>query len=888
MRSSIKVISGGLAIFLLAVAPPRHETIKLLEPVNSGTADLHTGRTQIASPRAASELSADLVETDEAAKTALGAAPFEAFANWIGRYETATVKTSQLLAEGERIALDRRAALAVLIETDPEQALRLAIPYEQRKILPPEVARHLEEPVSGYGRYDVIGVAPGYGAPQGKSIERLVTMNERMFKASVYGRRVGQVSSDHIPLHGIAIGESLALAEHAVRPLGAAEAADRLASGAPSAAECPISQKAGSSAYAADVGGEVRYFCHDGHIEALNTQLEKAEAGGLTRQSAYKVDAARTQGEKTLLFIRANFPDDKAETITAEAASSLMEKVNAFFELNSYEKLSIRSTVTPLLTLPNNKNWYRASSVEINFGRVMEDARAVAAAAGFNTDKYDLDCVHLNGGVVSPRGYIGVKGATLSDDRVAAACHELGHNLGLSHANGWSTTDGSIIGQGFNAEYENKFDTMGNSKDDPGQFNACHKYRLNWLPDSAVRTIDQDGIYRLYAYDVPSLELGRTYALRMAKDNDRDYWIETRQNSPLMKMGELLINWSPWYTSHEGTQLLDMVPSGWGGFYDAQLGLGRSFYDPDLGIKIIPLARNGTSPESVDVMVKHVHYLASFDGADVAAPGFTVDVEPAGQYSVWCRTSAATANVGLVLDGTFLRSGALAVVKNAASGWTRVVDDSRSPLLIPLSVGQHHLQLTGTPEIDAIIVTDDPTGELPPVILPSPVPNQVTTPGEAITLDCSVLAAGAGPLRFEASSSNQSLVTPDNIVVEAEGSNQRVRITPAQQQLGATMITLSATTEDGRSAKSSFMLTVISEAQAAFNARAVAPQLSLRSDGEDLVVGFNESSPSAWVIQATSDFSSWETVGMLRPGQTLLRDATVRQSSRRFYRAIRY
>jgi hypothetical protein len=815
MRSTIKALTGGLAILLLAIAPPRQKISELPElslPENTETPRALTAR--VVSPHVGTELSSELVEADSTSQGSLNRHPaFEAFGHWFDRYENATVKTAELLQQGERIAVERRTALAELIENDPEQALRMAVPYEHRKVLPPAIARHLEERVSGYGNFDLIGVAPGYGAAEGKSIERLVTVGERTFKASVYGRRLAAAGMQKIPLHGIAIGNSLAVAEHPVRVLGATEAADRLAGLPASAAECPISQNPGNAAYAAEVGGVAQYFCHDGHIEALNRQFEDAESGTLARQSLYKANENWTQGAKSLLFIRVNFPDDPAETITAKAAADLMAKTDEFFRVNSYAKLSISSTITPLVTLPNNKAFYRASTVELNFKQVIDDARAVAAASGFDTANYDLDCVHLNGTVVSPRGYIGQKGATLSDQRVAAACHELGHNLGLSHANGWSTFDGSIIGKGYNAEYKNIFDTMGDTSGIPGHYNACYKNWLNWLPDSTVQTIEQDGIYRLYAFDVASLEPGRAYALQMVKDSDRDYWIETRQNSPLVTMGDLLINWSPRYMSPGGTELLDMVPAGWGGFYDAQLKIGHSFYDPELGLKIIPLARTGTTPESVDILVKHVHYLSASAQATDQDANFNVSIAEPGQYSVWCRTLGPYGTIGITVDGNPIALGSLETKGGTDWIWSRMMDDSGKPTLLSLTAGPHDLRITGHLQIDSIVVTDDPTIELPPVL--STIPDQTTTVGKPVFVVCSVLVPGRGSARLDVSSSNETVVAHDNIFLDSQGPNEQIWITPEPQALGATTITLTATTPGGQSASTSFNLIVIGDVQAA-------------------------------------------------------------------------
>ena len=50
-------------------------------------------------------------------------AVFTAFDRWCERYENGDGKTTQLVSEGEKIALQRQARLAELIVTDPEAAL---------------------------------------------------------------------------------------------------------------------------------------------------------------------------------------------------------------------------------------------------------------------------------------------------------------------------------------------------------------------------------------------------------------------------------------------------------------------------------------------------------------------------------------------------------------------------------------------------------------------------------------------------------------------------------------------------------------------------------------------------------------------------------------------
>jgi hypothetical protein len=88
------------------------------------------------------------------------------------------------LAEGLRSAEARRAALARLIETNPDRALALAVPDSVRRRLPAAVRAQLETPVSGTGDYLVMAVDPPPGGPPvAESFQRWVRLNGRRHRA---------------------------------------------------------------------------------------------------------------------------------------------------------------------------------------------------------------------------------------------------------------------------------------------------------------------------------------------------------------------------------------------------------------------------------------------------------------------------------------------------------------------------------------------------------------------------------------------------------------------------------------------------------------------------------------------------------------------------------
>lgn len=777
---------------------------------------------------------------------------FRAFDEWCEKYESPGAKADeQLEREGEKIAIERRTALAAVIPEDPELALKLAVPYERRKVLPDSILRHLERPVSAMARYDVVAIAPATRAPESSSVMRYVTFDGATYTASVYGRRVTLPSMASTPLHGIAIEGALAVDEHPVRVLGALEAQDRLASAAPSALSCPISSVPGSASYAAEIGGEVRYFCHNGHIDALNKRLEEAEGGSTSKRPLASFNTGpTTQGDKSLLLIRINFVDDLTERLSFPDAERLIGKVNSFFTKNSYGKLSIRGTVTPLLTLPLPKASYRTSDEEGNFVNILTAARAAALAAGFDSSAYDLDCVHLDGSVISARGFVGGKGATLDDNDPGRACHELGHNLGLWHANAWRTRDGSITGNGANAEYGNVFDTMGSGSRDSQPYNAFYRYSLGWLPQSAVQTITSDGVYTLFPFDISALDSGRAYALRLRKDDSRDYWIETREDAN----GDLLMNWTPWYRSSGGTQLLDMTPGSEGGCYDASLKIGRSFYDPELGIKIVPLKRDSSSGGAVSVLVKHVQYLdlaadtANLSGGYTRTEGadatntdainlspqgsaiFNVNVTAAGDYTLWFRTMGPWAPVVITVDEYSSQTADSLETANFDWHWSRV-RSAGLPVRFPLSQGFHTLRLSGGADlakIDSLLLADDPTSDFAPSF--QSIPDQIAILGNQ-TIISGLLVSPETKLdgtELTATSANQNVVADADMSIQQISQSGKIAVVVSPRALGETVISLRAITADRRSGVTTFNLSVRGPVQLLIDTAAAGETVRLR------------------------------------------------------------
>jgi hypothetical protein len=200
---------------------------------------------------------------------------------------------------------------------------------------------------------------------------------------------------------------------------------------------------------------------------------------------------------------------------------------------------------------------------------------------------------------------------TASDRTIA---HELGHNLGVTHAYAWKPATSAPIGNGTHVEYGDPFDRMGTSVSLKNAFFGIPKKRaLGFITDANLVSVRTSGDYRIFRHDG---EIGsRVVGLKVDAGTAYDYWIEYRKQAPegladyadAMAAGvQLRWNKLPNFTQAgaTGTYLLDMTPGSAGDMKDSMLTLGNSFYDPTHKIRITPL-RTGSSSEGdwIDVAV---------------------------------------------------------------------------------------------------------------------------------------------------------------------------------------------------------------------------------------------------------------------------------------------
>ncbi|MFM2293687.1 MAG: hypothetical protein RLZZ350_100 [Verrucomicrobiota bacterium] len=361
--------------------------------------------------------------------------------------------------------------------------------------------------------------------------------------------------------------------------------------------------------------------------------------------------ASWTKGHKKILVIPVRFTDANGPTNSDIYGltgwnnftnGTTQAEINAFFLKQSYGLLSVDFTILPVVNLGVSTNYYTNTLAGTPYskwtewggpGSLADDARAKARAMGltngqaamFESANYDFDVIAL--------GYVPGQVGAASDGGRAAICfdyfnalpHELCHCLGLQHANGYSRpTFNSPVKSGsyfFNA-YGDVYCLMGwkefthTATPAPDHdVNAFFKYELGWLTASNILTTTNSGTYRIHAFDQGTVDAGKNYALRIARDASATYWFDFRQaitNLPDSKwsQGGLEVHYgadSP-RSSSGATVLWDMTPGSRGPvnstfatMHDAPLQIGRTYSDANLNIT--PIKKGGTTPESLDVVV---------------------------------------------------------------------------------------------------------------------------------------------------------------------------------------------------------------------------------------------------------------------------------------------
>lgn len=339
--------------------------------------------------------------------------------------------------------------------------------------------------------------------------------------------------------------------------------------------------------------------------------------------------------QKTLVFL-VRFQNSGPVPFSKSQAEQMVfnGQLQKFYKEQSYNKVSLSGTVVDWTTMSNSSSgangaFSTCQAVDMfnpeiqsaitrngialgNYSRALFLLEGPGMAGGCSgIGKSDI---RLNGSTYSlSQSWVGLRDYNTKSSNHPFAwtrldfvmSHELGHALGVMHANGWDCGTNVIGGNCSHVEYGNVYDTMGDSNSLSLHFNAFYKELLGWITPSSIVDITNSGTYTINPLEGVGLSAQpRKLAakIRMKNSNIYPFYLEYRRGlgfdsqlkatatSP--KKEGLFVN-KIWNNQGDlQTELLDMkpTPSGWWQDVLSVLPDANSiFNDPERGISIGPI-----------------------------------------------------------------------------------------------------------------------------------------------------------------------------------------------------------------------------------------------------------------------------------------------------------
>ena len=231
--------------------------------------------------------------------------------------------------------------------------------------------------------------------------------------------------------------------------------------------------------------------------------------------------AAQTQtpsGEQKTLVIVAEFIDQpmscSVETVRSTVFDSTLS-VNALLRNNSADRIWLSGDVVGPVLLD------RASTDPCSLSGLAMDAEAAASAAGADIGAYPRRVYVMPPNSCGAGGH-GTLGGNPSQAWVFSCempgvyAHNLGHNLGMSHAASAAPLP--------EEEYGDPSDPMAFGSNRLPGFNAPHRHQMGWLAPSALVDVSTDADLAIAALDIDAALAAAPQVLRIRKPDSGDFY----------------------------------------------------------------------------------------------------------------------------------------------------------------------------------------------------------------------------------------------------------------------------------------------------------------------------------------------------------------------------
>lgn len=188
--------------------------------------------------------------------------------------------------------------------------------------------------------------------------------------------------------------------------------------------------------------------------------------------------------------------------------------------------------------------------------------------------------------------------------------HEMGHNFGVWHANALECSTESIGDSCSTVDYGDPYNIMGNISN--GHFDTYHKEYFNWFDPGNVRLVTTDTVVSIEPIENSSAGVLGVKIPRDKDGSGNplnylylEYRKQTGYDSSLLGnvYNGALIHWAPVYAGTGDTHLVDTTPNSASGSLDRRDGaleVGRKFTDSDANIEVTTLSRT-TSDITLDI-----------------------------------------------------------------------------------------------------------------------------------------------------------------------------------------------------------------------------------------------------------------------------------------------